>query len=48
MNRNALFLLVGVLGIGVAVLGYLYYQETRARSGIEIQIDENGLSMEEK
>lgn len=48
MNRNALFLLVGVLGIGVAVLGYLYYQETRARSGIDIQIDGNGLSVEEK
>lgn len=48
MTRNALFLLVGALGIGIAVLGYLYYEETRSRSGIEIQIDENGLTMEEK
>lgn len=48
MTRNALFLLVGVLGVGIAILGYLYYDETRARSGIEIKIDENGLSMEEK
>lgn len=48
MTRNALFLLVGAMGIGIAVLGYLYYEETRARSGIEIKIDENGLTMEEK
>ncbi len=48
MTRNALFLLIGALGVCIAVLGYLYYQETRAHSSIEIQIDGNGLSMEEK
>lgn len=48
MTRNALSMLVVALGIGIAVLGYLYYEETRAKSGIEIQIDENGLTMEEK
>lgn len=48
MTRNALAILVAVLGVGIAVLGYLYYEETRARSGIEIQIDENGLKMEQK
>jgi hypothetical protein len=41
-------LLAGVLAIAVVVLGYLYYQETRSRSGIEIQIDEHGVTMEEK
>ena len=46
--RNALSLLVVVLGTGTAILGHLYYDETRAKSGIEIQIDENGLTMEEK
>jgi hypothetical protein len=48
MTRNALSLLVVALGTGIAILGYLYYEETRAKSGIEIQIDENGLSVEEK
>ncbi|MBD1204424.1 MAG: hypothetical protein O9292_09630 [Rhodobacteraceae bacterium] len=48
MTRNALALLVAVLFVGIAVLGYLYYEETRARSGIEIQIDEDGITMEEK
>lgn len=37
-----------VLAIAVVVLGYLYYQETRSRSGIEIQTDEHGVTMEEK
>ena len=48
MTRNALALLVAVLCVGIAVLGYRYYEETRAGSGIEIQINENGVTMEEK
>lgn len=48
MTCDALAILVAVLGVGIAVLGYLYYEEARARSGIEIQIDENGLKMEQK
>lgn len=48
MSRNTLLLLVVLLGVGITVIGYLYYQETRTRSGIEIQIDEHGLTMEQK
>ena len=34
MNRNMLYLLIGLLIAGIAVVGYLYYQESR--SGVEI------------
>ena len=44
MNRNMLYLLIGLLIAGIAVVGYLYYQENR--SGVEIEIGEDGLSIE--
>ena len=44
MNRNMLYLLIGLLIAGVAVVGYLYYQESR--SGVEIEIGEDGLTIE--
>jgi type IV secretory pathway TrbF-like protein len=44
MSRNFLLLLVGVLTICAVGAGYLYYQERQ--SGIEIQIDEKGLTIE--
>ena len=47
MRRDGLYVLLGVLVIGIAVLGYLYYQETRSRGGIDIQIDDSGITMEE-
>lgn len=46
MNRNALYLVIGLLAAGVLVVGYLYYQESR--SGIEIEIGEHGISIEER
>ena len=44
MNRHMLSLLIGLLIAGVAGVGYLYYQESR--SGVEIEIGEDGLSIE--
>ena len=44
MSRNFLLLLVGVLTVCAVGAGYLYYQERQ--SGIEIQIDEKGLTIE--
>ena len=44
MNRNMLFLLIGLLIAGVAVVSYLFYQESR--SGVEIEIGEDGLTIE--
>jgi hypothetical protein len=47
MNRNVLYLILGGLGAVAVILGYLLYQE-RQKSGIEINIGEGGVSIEEK
>ena len=44
MSRNSLFILIGVLAVCAVVASYLYYQERQ--SGIEIKIDEQGVSIE--
>jgi hypothetical protein len=44
MSRNTLYLLVGLLAAGILVVGYLYYQESR--SGIDIEIGEQGISIQ--
>lgn len=48
MNRNVLYLLVGVLVVVAAVLGYQVYQERQRTHGIEITVDKGGLSIETK
>lgn len=45
MNRNVLYLVIGLLAAGVVIVGYLYYQESR--SGITIELGEQGLTIEE-
>ncbi len=44
MSRSMLYLVMGLLAAGVLVVGYLYYQESR--SGIDIQIGEQGVTIE--
>ena len=44
MSRNTIYLLIGLLVIGLAVMGYLYYQESQ--SGVEIRIGDEGISIE--
>ncbi len=44
MNRNSLLLLVGLLLVVAVGASYLYYQELQ--SGIDIQIDEQGIKIE--
>ncbi|MGS4947738.1 hypothetical protein ACVDG3_19865 [Meridianimarinicoccus sp. RP-17] len=44
MNRNILYLVLGALVVGIAVLGYLYYEEEQ--SGVEIQIDDSGVEID--
>lgn len=46
MSRNALYLVIGLLVVGVAVVGYLLYQERQ--SGISIEIGEHGVKIDEK
>ena len=49
MNRNnLLYLVVGALVVGVAVLGYSLYQEKKEPSGVQINLGEKGISIEKK
>ncbi|MDP2123741.1 MAG: hypothetical protein Q8J92_05105 [Parvibaculum sp.] len=47
MNRNGLYLVVGLLAIVAVVAGYLIYQEEQ-KTGIDIQIGDGGISIEER
>jgi hypothetical protein len=47
MNRNLLFVAIGVLGIGAGVLGYWFYQEQH-RPGVDITIGPRGVSIQER
>ena len=44
MNRNSLLILIGILLVVAVGTSYLYYQERQ--SGIDIQIDEQGIKIE--
>ncbi|KGM85920.1 hypothetical protein rosmuc_04256 [Roseovarius mucosus DSM 17069] len=44
MNRNTLYLLIGLLVVGLVVVGYLYYQESQ--SGVQIKIGDQGISID--
>jgi hypothetical protein len=44
MSRNALYLLIALLVAGIAVIGYLYYEERQ--TGVNIEIGEDGVSIE--
>lgn len=48
MNRNALYLVIGVLGVAVVVVGYQLYQERQKSTGVEISIGDRGISIEKK
>lgn len=47
MNRNTLYLIIGILAVVAAVVGYQLYKE-RQTTGIEINIGERGISIEKK
>ena len=45
MSRNALYALIAVLAIVVVIFGiYTYQQQTRP--GVEVRVDDNGLSIQ--
>lgn len=47
MDRNRLYIVIAVLAAAVIALGiYVWRQETKPQ-GVEIRIDENGLSVKE-
>ena len=48
MNRNVLYLVIGVLAIVTAVIGYQLYQERQKTTGVEISIGKSGIAIEKK
>jgi predicted negative regulator of RcsB-dependent stress response len=48
MNRNILYLVIGVLVAATAVFGYQLYQERQKTTGIEISVGKSGISIEKK
>ena len=47
MNRNSLYIVVAVLVIAVIALGVYVIREESKPDGVEIRLDENGLSVEQ-
>jgi hypothetical protein len=48
LNRDTLYLIVGVLAVAVAVLGYQLYQERKEPQGMQINVGPGGISIEKK
>lgn len=48
MNRNILYLIIGVLAVATVVFGYQLYQERQKTTGIEINVGKGGISIEKK
>jgi predicted negative regulator of RcsB-dependent stress response len=48
MNRNVLYLVIGVLVVAALVLGYQLYRERQTTAGIQIDVGEGGVSIETK
>ena len=48
MKRNVLYLIIGALAVVSAGLLYYLYQDRQKTSGIEINLDKKGISIERK
>jgi predicted negative regulator of RcsB-dependent stress response len=48
MNRNVLYLVIGVLAIAAVAFGYQLYQERQKTTGIEISVGKGGIAIEKK
>ena len=48
MNRNVLYVVIGVLAIAAVVFGYRLYQERQKTTGIEISVGKGSISIEKK
>lgn len=47
MRQNSLFLIIGALVVVVIGLGIYIYREESKPAGIELKIDESGVSIQE-
>ena len=48
MNRNALYLIIGVLIVAGLAMGYQLYGERQRSDRIVIDVGKNGISIEKK
>ena len=48
MNRNVLYLIIGVLAVAAAVFGYQLYQERQQTTGVEITVGKGSISIEKR
>jgi hypothetical protein len=48
MKQNNLYLIIGVLVAAVIALGIYAYREETKPKGVELRIDETGISVQEK
>ena len=48
MNRNILYVVIGVLAVATVIFGYQLYQERQKTTGIEINVGKSGISIEKK
>lgn len=46
MNRNGLYAVIAILLIAIVGFGIYTYQQQQARPGIEVRIDEQGVSID--
>lgn len=46
VSRNTLYIIIAVLVVGVAIIGFQLYQENQ-KTGVEINLGENGISIQE-
>jgi hypothetical protein len=46
MSRNQLYAICAVFGVAIVVLGYMFYEDRQKPKGVEIKIDDNGISIQ--
>jgi hypothetical protein len=47
MNQNKLYMVIGALLVAVLALGIYVYREESKPDGVELRIDESGISVQE-
>jgi hypothetical protein len=47
MKQNQLYLIIGALIVAVIALGVYVYREESKPAGVELKIDESGISIQE-
>lgn len=48
MNQNTLYVFIGALAVVVIALGIYVYKKESEPSGVELRIDDSGISIQEK